>query len=47
MELLIRKLKKNSTNLEHVRLSRVMTFEIKVFKKLKYMMDFIIVYYAY
>jgi hypothetical protein len=34
-KLLIRKLKIFSTNLEHVRLSRVMTFEIKVLKKIE------------
>jgi hypothetical protein len=34
-KLLIRKLKIFSTNLEHVRLSRGMTLEIKVFKKIE------------
>ncbi len=44
--LLIKKLKLFFTNLEHVILSKVMTLEIKVFRKLKYMMDFIIAYYG-
>jgi hypothetical protein len=35
-----------STNVGHVILSRVMTFDIKALEKLKYMMDFIIVYYV-
>jgi hypothetical protein len=38
------KLKKISTNLEHVILSRVM--RLKILKNLKYMMDFVIAYYV-
>jgi hypothetical protein len=34
-KLLIRKLKIFSTNLEHVKLSTIMTLEIKVFKKIE------------
>jgi hypothetical protein len=44
--LLIRKLKSFSTNVGHVILSKVMALEIKVLEILKYMMDFIIVYYV-
>jgi len=44
--LLIRKLKIFFINLEHVILSKVMTLEIKVLKKMKYTINFIVAYYA-